>query len=200
MLAELFLRPFERLIGRGLEHSEAARALARELDGRTLGLTVEGTPVDLRLHVRDGRVRVALPDGATPDATIRGGPLSLGRLLRADPAAAVREGAVRLGGDAELATRFGELLRAAAPDLEAELTRFAGEPLARELGEAARAFTDWSRDAGRQVERSVAEYLHEESRLLPTRTEVDRFARQVDTLVDDVERAEARLARLESET
>ncbi len=198
MLAELFLRPVETLLNRGLAQSDAAQALARKLDGRSLGLTVEGTPLDLRLRVEGGRVRALLPDGSIPDAGIRGGPLSLGRLLREDAQAAVRGGAVRFSGDSEIAGLFGDLLRAAAPDLERELTRFVGAPLARELGEAGRAFTDWSAATGQRIEREVAQYLHEESRLLPTRDEVAQFTRRVDRLVDDVERAEARLAQLES--
>jgi ubiquinone biosynthesis protein UbiJ len=44
----------------------------------------------------------------------------------------------------------------------------------------------------------VVEYLQEEGRDLPTRTEVDEFLADVDRLRDDAERLEARLARLES--
>ena len=44
----------------------------------------------------------------------------------------------------------------------------------------------------------MAEYLQEEGRDLPTRTEVEEFLSGVDQLRDDAERLEARLARVEA--
>ena len=43
---------------------------------------------------------------------------------------------------------------------------------------------------------NVREYLQEESRDVPSRYEVERFTRDVGALRDDVDRLEARLARL----
>ena len=43
---------------------------------------------------------------------------------------------------------------------------------------------------------SAAEYLQEEGRDVPVRLEVEEFLREVDRLRDDVERLEARIARL----
>jgi len=196
MLAELALHPLELLLNRGLQQSTTAQAIARALDGRTLGLTVEGTPFDLRLKVGGERLSVVLPDGAVPDACISGSLLSLGRLLRGDPQAPVRDGAVHLTGDTEIAGQFRELLKYATPDLEEELARLVGDPIAHEVGNAARAFAGWSEAAGRSVARSMSEFLQEESRILPTQSEIREFATRVDDLVNDVARAEARIARL----
>ena len=55
----------------------------------------------------------------------------------------------------------------------------------------------WARDARATMEANVREYLQEESRELPSRYEIERFTRDLNVLRDDVERAEARLARLE---
>ena len=199
MLAQLLFRPLELFLNRGLEQSAAAQGLARELEGRTLGWSVVGTLLDLRLRVSAGRLLVALPDGAAPDACLRGSVLSLGRLLREDPQAPVRDGSVQLTGDTELAERFGELLRLATPDLEQELSRLVGDLLARQVGNATRAFADWSATTGKTVERGVAQFLQEQSRMLPTRAEIDEFSHRVDTLVNDVARAEARIERLKEE-
>lgn len=197
MLAELFLRPFEMLLNRGIDQSTSAQGLAHSLEGRVLALAVEGTPLDLRLRVAGGRIAVALADSAAPDAAIAGTPLALGRLLGEDPQAPVREGAVKLTGDTDIADRFRALLRFAAPDLEEELARLVGDPVAHEVGNAARAFGAWGAGAARSLARSATEYLQEESGALPTRAEVDEFGRRVDQLVNDVDRAEARLRHLE---
>lgn len=199
MLAEMLFRPFEMLVNRGLAQSTSAQTLARGLEGRILGLAIDGTPLDLRLKVSAGRVCLALPDGAAPDATLSGTLLGLGRLLRDDPQAAVREGAVRMTGDTDIAGRFRDLLRFAAPDLEEELARLVGDPLARQAGNAARAAGSWGADAGRSVARSVSGYLQDEARVVATASELAAFARAVDTLAEDADRAEARLARLEED-
>lgn len=199
MLATFFTRPLELMLNRGLDQSTTAQALAAGLEGRTLGFTVEGTPFDVRLAVINGRMRVTLPDDHAPDATVRGGALSLGRLLREDAQSLIRDGAVKMSGDTEVAERFRELLRHAMPDLEEELSRLVGDPLARQAGNVARSLSEWGESAGRSIERSLAEYLQEESRVLPTPGQVRTFAREVDTLSHDVERAEARVARLEQD-
>jgi ubiquinone biosynthesis protein UbiJ len=196
MLAAMLFRPFELLLNRGLAQSTSAQGLAAGLEGRILALTLEGTPLDLRLAVSDGRLRVTLPDGAAPDATLAGTPLALGALLRSDPQAAVRAGDVRMSGDTEIAARFQELLRFAAPDVEEELARLVGDPVAHEIGSAARAFGTWTAAARRTVARSTSEYLQEESGILPTPAEIADFGRRVDALVNDVERAAVRLRML----
>jgi ubiquinone biosynthesis protein UbiJ len=197
MLPELLSRPFESLINRGLGQSTTARAIARALEGRSLGLTVDGTPLDLRLRVAGERLTIGMPDGVAPDASIGGSVLSLGRLLRGDPQAPIREGDVRISGDTEIAEQFRDLLRFATPDLEEELARLVGDPLAHQAGNAVRAIKDWSEAAGRSVTRSMSEYLQEESGLLATKSEVRDFTRAVDELVNDVARAEARIRLLE---
>lgn len=196
MLAEIVFRPFEALLNRGLGESAAARELAAALEGRCLGLAIDGTPFDIRLLVKTGRIGVTLPDGAAPDARLAGGPLGMGRLLGGDPKAALREGVVRLTGDGEIARQFQELLRLAAPDLEREISRYIGEPLAREFAAARSAAHRWGEEATTDAAHRMAQYLKEDARLVPSASEVACFARDVDTFVNDVERAEARLARL----
>jgi ubiquinone biosynthesis protein UbiJ len=197
MLSEILFLPFEAFLNRGLQQSEAARAQAGELEGRVLALTVEGTPFDLRLRVGGGRITVGLPDGTAPDASIGGTPLGLARLLGQEPRSALRDGSVHLAGDVELAGQFQELLRLASPDIGQELTRLVGEPMAREIEGARRAFAEWSGATGDRLARNVAEYLQADSRMVPGSAEFADFARRVDGLVNDVERAAARIQRLE---
>jgi ubiquinone biosynthesis accessory factor UbiJ len=75
-----------------------------------------------------------------------------------------------------------------------------GDVAARQVANFARGFLDWGRKAGGSLATNVAEYLQEEGRDLPTRTEAEEFLEGVDRLRDDAERLEARLARMESRT
>ena len=55
--------------------------------------------------------------------------------------------------------------------------------------------TDFSLRTAESLSRSVGEYFTEERRTLPTRMEVEEFFSDVDRVTNDVERAEARVAR-----
>lgn len=199
MLADMLLRPLALLLNRGLARSSSAQAIARELEGRILGLTVENAPLDLRLRISAGEIQLGLPDGATPDASLSGTLFGLGRLLRDEPQAAMREGAVRMMGDTGIAERFRDLLHFAAPDLEEELAQLIGDPLARQAGNAARALGRRVKAGGEEVLGRGASWLREEARLVPDAGELAGFADAVDRLVDDVARAEARIRQLEED-
>jgi ubiquinone biosynthesis protein UbiJ len=189
-------RPLELLINRGIGLSSTAQAMAAALDGKTLDVRLDGTPMALRLAAAEGQLRVTAPGEAPAAATLAGSPLAMIRLLGGDPQALIREGDVRMTGDTDVANQFRDLLHMARPDLEEELSRLVGDPVAHQLGNLARGFAAFSARAAESVSRSLGEYLTEERRTLPTRTETEEFYRDVDRVANDVERAEARVARL----
>lgn len=190
------LRPIELLINRGIGLSSTAQAMAAALDGKALDVRLDGTPVALRLTARDGLLRVTAPGESIAAATLAGSPLAMLALLGGDPQAQIRKGDVQMSGDTDVANQFRDLLHMARPDLEDELSKLVGDPLAHQFGTMAREFSRWGLRAAESVSRSVGEYLTEERRTLPTRTETDEFYRDVDRVTNDVERAEARLALL----
>jgi ubiquinone biosynthesis protein UbiJ len=104
---------------------------------------------------------------------------------------------VQIRGDAEIANSYRELIEAARPDLEEELSRFIGDMPARRLGQIARSVRTWARRARRTAGENIAEYLQEEGRDLITRPELEEFLRGVDSAREAVDRAEARLGRIE---
>jgi ubiquinone biosynthesis protein UbiJ len=187
------------LLNRNVEQSPRATALAGQLEGRTLALTLEGTPLTLRFRVQDGRFDIdAEGDAQAADASLAGSPLAL--LSMAGPGAQerLRGSGIRIAGDAEVAQRFRDLLQQAQPDFEEELSRVVGDVAAHQVASFARGLLDWGRKAADSLGVNVAEYLQEEGRDVPTRTELDEFLESVDRLREAADRLEARIARLES--
>jgi ubiquinone biosynthesis protein UbiJ len=189
-------RPIELLINRGIGLSLTAQAMAAALDAKSLDVRLDATPVALRLTARDGKVQASAPGETPANAGLAGSPLAMIRLLSGDPQALIRDGDVRITGDTDVANQFRDLLLMARPDLEDELSKLVGDPLAHQLGNMAREFRDWGERTVESVSRSVGEYLTEERRTLPTQVEATEFYRDVDQVTNDVERAEARLALL----
>ncbi len=190
------LRPIELLINRGIGLSSTAQAMAAALDGKALDVRLDGTPLALRLTARDGQLRLSGINEGAAAATLAGSPLAMLRLLGGDPQQLIREGEVRMTGDTDVANQFRDLLHMARPDLEEELAKLVGDPLAHQFGNLARGFADFSLRTAESLSRSFGEYFTEERRTLPTRTEAQEFFRDVDRVTNDVERAEARVASL----
>jgi ubiquinone biosynthesis protein UbiJ len=117
-------------------------------------------------------------------------------MLGADPEATLGNGEIQISGDTEIAEQFGALLRMARPDLEEELSHLIGDAAAHQLANAARDFQHWMAGASESISRSMSEYVQEERRDVPTRTELGEFLDAVDTLANDLARIEARVARL----
>jgi ubiquinone biosynthesis accessory factor UbiJ len=186
------------ILNRNVAQSGRARAAAEQLEGRVLALALEGTPLTLYFRVADGRVAIETRHEGVADASLAGTPLAL--LSMAGPGAEerLRGSGIRISGDAEVAQRFRELLQHAQPDFEEELSRVVGDVAARQVANLARGIFDWGRKAADSLSVSVAEYLQEEGRDVPTRVELDEFLESVDQLRDATDRIEARLARLES--
>jgi len=194
----MLLERLEAILNRNVAGSRRAQALARQLDGRVMSLTVEGTPFAFFFRADGGRLAITARHDDPADASLSGTPISLLSLAGPRAEGALRSGGVRIEGDAEVAQKFRELLEQAQPDFEEELARVLGDVAARRVANVARGFLDWGRKAAGSFTGSVVEYLQEEGRDLPTQVEVDEFLEGVDRLRDDAERLEARLARLEA--
>ena len=191
------LQPFEAVLNRNIAASATARQLCRQLDGKVLALHVTGTPVNIFLRGTGERMEVDTVNTGVATASLSGTPLSLLRLAGARADAALRGGNVHIEGNAEVAQTFSELLKHARPDLEEELSRVIGDVAAHQAGNIARSALAFGRRAADTFAQNVAEFLQEESRDLPTRTEADEFLAGVDKLRDDVDRVAARIKLLE---
>ena len=195
---EALLRPIADILNRNIAEITPAREIAAELDGSTVAIRVRDTALGTYFVFDDDVVALSTEYADDPDVVITGSLITLASMMRGSGEAAIRSGEVDLTGDAATAQRFQKLLDLAQPDIEEELSRVIGDVAAHRIAEVARGVGKWARDARSTMGGNIREYLQEESREVPTRYEVDRFAKQVGTLRDDVERIAARLNRLES--
>lgn len=188
MLAK-FAAPVEEVLNRNLQASLTARRAAAALDGCSMDIGVSAAGPLLRMSVDGGRLRLAEPDDTPAAVSLTGEWRRLFELLGGDHAGP----GLDLRGDPALAERFAQLLKHCRPSPEEELARFTGEPVAREVGDAARAAGRWAGDAAVSVRRNVRDFVQEEARLSPTRVEFDAFVHDLDQLRDNVARFAARL-------
>lgn len=193
---EAALRPVARVLNRNIREMTPARELCRKLDGTVVAVRVRDTGLATWFIVHDEKLELATDHDAEPDVLITGSLLTLARMAGNSGLSALRKGELEITGDAHTAERFQRLLALARPDVEEELSGIVGDAAAHRMGEVARGLGNWAREARATMGANIREYLQEESRDVPSRYESDRFAGDVATLRDDVDRLEARIARL----
>jgi ubiquinone biosynthesis protein UbiJ len=202
-----WLASVEALLNRNIEQSAEATAAARRLNGTSLQIDIDGL-ASIRAAVSAGRLALMTGGETAADAGISGSPLALFELLKSGMSGAGTmsgaggmnskgRAAVQIRGDAEIAGRYRELIAAARPDFEEELSRLVGDVPARRLSQAALAALAWARQTGRTAGENLAEYLQEESRDLVNKPEMEEYLQGVDQAREAADRVEARLARLE---
>ena len=185
----------ENLLNRGLPRSVRARELCAELQGRRLAVEAPGLA---RVLIESSGTTLTLRRSEeAADASISGGPLSLGILGSGLSHEPVRRGEVEVRGDAELAEKFQQLLRLLRPDLEEELSVLLGDVPAHRIGQLARGALDWSGRAAATLWRDLGDYAAHERRDLVSAAEGETFLRGVDALREDADRLTARVDQLE---
>ncbi len=191
----MLLASIETILNRSLPRSPRAQALAAALAGRSMAVEVTGTgPVVV--SSTGEHIRIARGTGVPADARVSGGPFSLLALAGGQSERLAATGAT-ISGDGEVAQQFSELLGLLRPDPEEELAQLLGDAPAHHLGRLARAAAGFAQRTARTGVTNLAEYLAHERRDLVPKAEGRQLLDGVDALRDDVDRFEARLARLE---
>jgi ubiquinone biosynthesis protein UbiJ len=197
---EKLLRPLTGILNRNISETTPARELCRQLDGKAVAIRVRDTGLAMYFLINDEVLTLKSEIEPEPDVVLTGSLLTLAKM--AGPAgdnsdgAPIRSGALDITGDAYTAQNFQQLLKYARPEMEEELSRVVGDTAAHRAGQLARGFNAWVQEVRDTIHADVREYLQEESRDVPSRYEVERFANKVDALRDDVARLEARINRL----
>ena len=196
---EAALHPVASVLNRNIRATTPAHELFDKLAGTVIAVRVRNTALAAWFVVGEEELELKTDCDAEPDVVISGSLLTLARMAGAPGTSALRNGTLELTGDPQLAGDFQKLLAYAKPDIEEELSSVVGDTVAHRLGDIARDVSSWSRDARATMGANIREYLQEESRDVPSRYEVDKFADKVNTLRDDVGRLEARINRLRDE-
>lgn len=104
---------------------------------------------------------------------------------------------IELSGNADLAAAAQEIFLKLEWNVEEDLSRVFGDIAAHRMANAGREFLGWQRDAFERASRNFSEYFTEERALLVHRSQMDTFAREVESLRDQADRLRARIDALE---
>ncbi len=191
-LAELARLPLEQALNATLAADPASQASLRGLSGKRIRLDLKGL-FCLDLLPMNGELVVAGPGPDAPDATLRASPLGF---LRARMRGDLMGRDIELIGDSHVTVRTARLLGGLKPDIEMALEPHVGMLLAHQVGRLWHGVSDELRRFADHRLRDNADYLRDETDLLPYRAELDLWFDAVDRVRDGVETLEARVRRL----
>ena len=196
---QLLLNAFESALNAALRLDPYTVQRLGDLAGKVVAVELRGVNLTLFLALQADRIEVRGEHAGAVDARLSGTPLAFARLGINGDRSALHSGEVQISGDTDLGQQLQDILAAMDIDWEEHLSRFTGDVIAHQVGNAARASQRWAQQSSAALLQDAGEYLQYERELLPDRPQVETFMRQVDVLRDDVERLEARVQRLQQQ-
>ncbi len=197
-MSSSFTTLLEEVINRALRLDPAASARFADIRDKVIRLRVTGaTPLEIFVLPSGTGLRLREHHEGAADVTLTGDvPVFARFALRRVAPDVVAAGELQISGDIDLGQRFQRLLEGIDIDWEEQAARVMGDVAAHQLGNALRDLRRWSKQALQTMRMDTAEYLQEESRLLPSRTRAEAFREAVETLQREAETLEKRIERL----
>ncbi len=191
------LAAIEVAMNRYLAMDPNTMARIAKLAGKVVAIQLRGLNTAIYLAPHISGVGVLSSYSGQPDTVLRGTPGAFIRLgATSRPARVLFSGDVEISGDVELGQAFKKILDGMEIDWEEQLSKPLGDVVAHGIGNLIRDTGRWLHGSAESLGLDIAEYLHEETRLLPQDFEIEAFLSQVDTLRSDADRLEQRINRI----
>ena len=104
-----------------------------------------------------------------------------------------KNGKISIEGDIELANKISQVLRKIEWDLEEDLAKYIGDIPAIRTTKALKKIKNTTKENIKTLTSSLIEYWQEENKILAKTRDVEMFNKKIDTIVEDIERVEARI-------
>ncbi len=184
-------RVFAGMLEALVRRNDWAPARLAPFAGRTACIGVGA--LSFGLEVGEGGHLAASPASDSPDVRLTL-PGDVWTRLPSGPQAVFGE--VRITGDAAFAEALGFVLRNLRWDVEEDLARIVGDPLAHRLHGGALTAAAWLRQATGNAFANLREYAVDEAGITPSREELGAFGAEVAELRDAIARLSKRADRL----
>ena len=191
------------VLNRVIHLDPESRNQLETLEGKRLRLDLTGTAQSIGVTIEDRQIHLRAleesemtPEAWQADTVVSGRPGDL--FAAAAPEWGHSQSGVTIQGDTALARKLQKLFQQLDPDWEAPLARALGDVDGHQVDSALRAGRAWFDHAGRSTAAAARDYVRHESEQMVTAAEFNAFSREVEDTRDEVDRAAARLNRLEA--
>lgn len=197
MLTQSLLSGAQRSLTAALARDPLTARRLAALAGKVI--LIQASEPEWQLYILPGAqgAELLLTSGLPPDCTLRAPSTLLARLMVSEHRQRLlQDPALQLTGDSQVLVSLQNALGDLRLDGEAELARWIGPVAGHAVANLLRTGWEWGSQAQQSLSRSLSEYLTEEGRHLVGNAEARVSADQLHQLRLDLDRLEARLARL----
>ncbi len=149
------------------------------------------------VHPDEHGIQLLAEQAGTVDTTISG---SLNGLIRASQqggsSSALFENRIDVTGDVQAGEAMRDVMQKLDIDWEEHLSRLVGDTLAHTITTKVADLIKHGKQITGALRENINEHIHEEAQLFPSCAQVEEHYQQINTLRDDVDRAQARMQRL----
>ncbi len=188
------LKPFELALNAAIAQDPETQSKLTTFDQRSIAIVITDLKQTLSVSVKQSQLILTLGDTPPSDLVITGQALSLAKL--GNNPDNLFSAAINIHGDVQFAKQVRDLIEGFDFDWEQQLAKVTGDTLAYPIAHSLRQFHTWAQNSHQAMQLNIAEYLREESQILPDKSQVKDYLSEVDTLRADADRLEARIARL----
>ena len=188
------LKPIELALNTALASDPETKTKLDQFDQRSIAIHIKDFNHAITVSIQQQRIQLSTDSEQQADLTITGKALNLAKLSSNPDNLFSTE--IDIVGDVQFAKQLRDLLEGFDFDWEAQLARVTGDSLAFPIAQGLRQVTSWAHNTHQSMQETIAEYLREESRLLPDKSQVKAYMSDIDILRADFDRLEARINRL----
>lgn len=186
----------QTVINRVLSLDPESHASASELEGKVFKVEVNGPEIEIYLMFLHDGVELSRFYDDEPDVTLSGSVFALMSLLRNSDS--LFDGTVNVAGDTSAARRLKQIMDGMDVDWEEQLSGVVGDGASHQLFRIAGSFRQLFEQGTERLRSETGEFLRGRAGVAVSEDEVKEFCESVDTIRNDVDRVEARIARLEN--
>jgi ubiquinone biosynthesis protein UbiJ len=188
------LKPIELALNTALSQDSETQAKLDLFEQRRIKIHISDIKQTISLSFEKRQLALLSESEMPADLTITAKAVSLAKLAQ-DPEN-LFSADIDINGDVQFAKQLRDLLEGFDFDWEAQLAKVTGDTLAYPIAHALRKTGSWLKSSHSSLQLTTAEYLKEEIRLLPDKSQTSTYMNQIDTLRADIDRLEARINRL----
>lgn len=189
-----FFNAFELVLNKAIAQDPETKSKLDLFDNKRIRIQLTDINLSCDALITKQTIQLEAAIEQAADLQISATTFSLLKLTR-DPDS-LFSSAININGDVRFAKDLQDLMQGFDFDWEAQLALITGDTLAHPIAHGFNQFMSWSKNTGENLVQDLAEYLREESQILPDRSQVKDFMIEVDTLRADTERLQARINRL----
>ena len=188
------LKPIEFALNSALAQDPETKAKLKQFEQRSISINIKDFSQVISVLFNKTQLELSLQENHIADLTITANALTLAK-LGSDPES-LFSSQVEIHGNVQFAKQLRDLLEGFDFDWEAQLARITGDTLAFPIAHGLRQAASWLKNSHQSLQLSTAEYLKEEIRILPDKSQTTDYMNEIDRLRADFDRLQARINRL----